>query len=68
MTNCKHFMALEDELIQQINIMGMAINAAMRLTDLTEVNKYLCIGQTANSKVHLIIEQLRKDTSVCGEP
>jgi uncharacterized protein YigE (DUF2233 family) len=61
-------MALEDELIQQINIMGMAINAAMRLTDLTEVGKYLCIGQTANSKVHLIIEQLRKDTSVCGEP
>lgn len=67
MRKCKHFMRIEDELIQHISIMGLAINRAHKKYTHENIMPYLEAGKEASEKINDILTQMRKEACKCGD-
>jgi hypothetical protein len=64
---CKIFAHLEDELFQQLTIMGMCLRRIKSTHNQTDTRKYAVIGTEAASKVDRILENMRtKNSKQCN--
>ena len=63
---CKIFSAIEDELFQQVVIMGLSLRRIKRSTKMDDVRKYAVIGTKAADKVDKILRQARDKTDHCN--
>ena len=63
---CKIFSAIEDELFQQVVIMGLSLRRIKRSTKMDDVRKYAVIGTKAADKVDKILNQARDKTDHCN--
>ena len=60
MKGCKLFREIEDEILQQLDIMGLCLKASRKLEKDIKVKEYLKHGIEAYEKVHTLTQRVRK--------
>jgi len=64
MNHCKVFEAFEDELFQQLNIMGLALRNAKKTTSGRYKDIHLDCGIKASDRVDAILERIRNEKEI----